>query len=157
MSSPTLSKSNDSIGIIGTGQKSFRQAVWLRFVLAVAIVAVSTIWALTTRTTGVESARRPIVHWKFWTHPLEWNPNARKPYLQGDLKALAVSQPPQGKAWVYFGGSDGFVVRRGLDDEEWEAIPLPKIVEARQDSSTPASATDASGNHPSASKSSVKK
>lgn len=109
-----------------------KNTVWWRFALAIAIVAISTMWSLTTRTSGVEPSRPSLFHWKFWTRPLEWNPNARKPYLQGDLQALAVSRPGQGKAWVYFGGVDGFVVRRGLDEEDWESVPLPKSVDMRQ-------------------------
>jgi len=116
----------------------FERTVWWRFVLAVSIVVASTAWALTTRSSGVETSRHSLLHWKFWLHPVEWNPDARKPYLQGDLRALAVWRPPEGKAWVYFGGADGFAVRRGLDDEEWEPVPLPKSVATRQNPSDPA-------------------
>ncbi|MEN9306485.1 MAG: hypothetical protein RL173_417 [Fibrobacterota bacterium] len=119
-----------------------KNTVWWRFALAIAIVAISTMWSLTTRTSGVEPSRPSLFHWKFWTRPLEWNPNARKPYLQGDLQALAISRPPQGKAWVYFGGVDGFVVRRGLDDEDWEPVPLPKSVEIGQIPTSIDSSTD---------------
>lgn len=101
-----------------------RPAVWWRFALALAIVAASTMWALTTRSSGVVAPRSPL-HWKFWIHPLEWNPEARKPYLQGDLRAVAVVRSASGDR-VYFGGPDGFVVRRELDGEAWETASLSK-------------------------------
>ncbi len=105
--------------------------LYWRFGLAVFLLAFATYWALNAKP-GSDMERRPPWSLAFWIHPLEWNTEARKPMLKGGFHAVA-TVGDNADGWVYFGSDSGFVIRRRLNDEIWDTVPLPKALSNVQD------------------------
>jgi hypothetical protein len=97
--------------------------VW-RFALAFSLLLGASIWALQAKPKTGSPGSFDLLSLSFWVRPLEWNTDARKPRLSGDFYAVTTTTSPDGEGWVYFGSDDGFIIRRKLNENVWDTLPL---------------------------------
>jgi hypothetical protein len=97
--------------------------VW-RFGGALAIMAVASWWAIGAESSDELAIPKNPFSWKFWTSPLEWHSELRRPYLTGTFTSVEVLVDEHRQGWVYFGGQGGLVIRRELNGSKWDTLTL---------------------------------